>query len=126
MNAIKTSQEIHNDRRRFLGAATMTIFDRSAMAFDNPDHVEIVIHNCRWRIGLAEGRVAIRRLGRATRRRSHYDRSYNHHVRRRQRRAHLGDASYRNKFSVKYEYRLIQAASGTTCLRKRRGQLPKP
>ena len=30
-------------------------FDRSAQAFDNPDHVNIVIHNYRWRIGLADG-----------------------------------------------------------------------
>ncbi|AEH88841.1 alpha/beta hydrolase fold protein [Mesorhizobium opportunistum WSM2075] len=30
-------------------------FDRSALAFDNPDHVAIVIHNYRWRLGLAEG-----------------------------------------------------------------------
>ena len=30
-------------------------FDRSAAAFDNPDHVAIVIHNYRWRMGLAEG-----------------------------------------------------------------------
>jgi len=30
-------------------------FDRSAGAFDNPDHVEIVIHNYRWRQGLAQG-----------------------------------------------------------------------
>lgn len=30
-------------------------FDRSAAAFDNPDHVQIVIHNYRWRLGLAEG-----------------------------------------------------------------------
>ena len=30
-------------------------FDRSAASFDNPDHVDIVIHNYRWRIGLAEG-----------------------------------------------------------------------
>jgi pimeloyl-ACP methyl ester carboxylesterase len=30
-------------------------FDRSAAAFNNPDHVAIVIHNYRWRIGLAEG-----------------------------------------------------------------------
>jgi pimeloyl-ACP methyl ester carboxylesterase len=30
-------------------------FDRSAAAFDNPDHVEIVIHNYRWRLGLAQG-----------------------------------------------------------------------
>ena len=30
-------------------------FDRSAAAFDNPDHVSIVIHNYRWRLALAEG-----------------------------------------------------------------------
>ena len=30
-------------------------FDRTATAFDNPDHVAIVIHNYRWRLGLAEG-----------------------------------------------------------------------
>ena len=30
-------------------------FDRSAAAFDNPDHVDIVVHNYRWRLGLAEG-----------------------------------------------------------------------
>jgi pimeloyl-ACP methyl ester carboxylesterase len=30
-------------------------FERSAAAFDNPDHVDIVIHNYRWRLGLAEG-----------------------------------------------------------------------
>jgi pimeloyl-ACP methyl ester carboxylesterase len=30
-------------------------FDRSAVSFDNPDHVGIVIHNYRWRLGLVEG-----------------------------------------------------------------------
>ena len=30
-------------------------FDRSAAAFNNPDHVDIVIHNYRWRLGLADG-----------------------------------------------------------------------
>jgi len=30
-------------------------FDRSAAAFNNADHVDIVIHNYRWRQGLAEG-----------------------------------------------------------------------
>jgi len=30
-------------------------FARSAAAFDNPDHVAIVISNYRWRLGLAEG-----------------------------------------------------------------------
>jgi pimeloyl-ACP methyl ester carboxylesterase len=32
-----------------------TTYDRSAASFENPDHVAIVIHNYRWRIGLAEG-----------------------------------------------------------------------
>src|SRR6202789_2485812 len=30
-------------------------YDRSAQAFNNPDHVAIVIHNYRWRLGLADG-----------------------------------------------------------------------
>jgi pimeloyl-ACP methyl ester carboxylesterase len=30
-------------------------FERSAASFDNPDHVAIVLHNYRWRLGLAEG-----------------------------------------------------------------------
>src|SRR3954447_17164326 len=30
-------------------------FERSATAFDNPDHVAIAIHNYRWRLGLADG-----------------------------------------------------------------------
>ncbi|HET6554766.1 MAG TPA: alpha/beta fold hydrolase [Dyella sp.] len=30
-------------------------FNRSAAAFDNPDHVAVAIHNYRWRLGLATG-----------------------------------------------------------------------
>ena len=30
-------------------------FDRTAASFDNPDHVDIAIHNYRWRLGVAEG-----------------------------------------------------------------------
>jgi pimeloyl-ACP methyl ester carboxylesterase len=30
-------------------------FDRSAASFDNPDHVSIVIHSYRWRLGLVQG-----------------------------------------------------------------------
>lgn len=30
-------------------------FERSAQAFANPDHVSVVIHNYRWRLGLADG-----------------------------------------------------------------------
>jgi pimeloyl-ACP methyl ester carboxylesterase len=32
-------------------------FERSAASFDNPEHVSIVIHNYRWRLGLAEGEL---------------------------------------------------------------------
>ena len=30
-------------------------FDRTASAFDNSDHVDITIHNYRWRLGLSDG-----------------------------------------------------------------------
>ena len=30
-------------------------YDRTAASFDNPDHVDIVVHNYRWRLGLAKG-----------------------------------------------------------------------
>jgi pimeloyl-ACP methyl ester carboxylesterase len=30
-------------------------FERTAASFNNPDHVAIVIHNYRWRLGLAQG-----------------------------------------------------------------------
>jgi len=30
-------------------------YNRTAASFDNPDHVDIVIHNYRWRLGLGEG-----------------------------------------------------------------------
>jgi pimeloyl-ACP methyl ester carboxylesterase len=39
-------------------------FARTAAAFDNPDHVDIVIHNYRWRLGLAEGEAEYAELER--------------------------------------------------------------
>ena len=33
-------------------------FERTAASFDNPDHVDIVIHNYRWRLGLADGEAS--------------------------------------------------------------------
>ncbi len=36
-----------------------TIFDRSAVAFDNPDFVDVVIHSYRHRFGLASGDPAV-------------------------------------------------------------------
>jgi pimeloyl-ACP methyl ester carboxylesterase len=37
-------------------------FARTAASFDNPDHVDIVIHNYRWRLSLAEGEPQYREL----------------------------------------------------------------
>ena len=56
-------------------------FDRSAAAFDNPDHVAIVIHNYRWRLGLAEGEPKYRRAGKAACRIPGHHRA-DHHPRR--------------------------------------------
>jgi pimeloyl-ACP methyl ester carboxylesterase len=39
-------------------------FDRTAAAFDNPDHVDIVIHNYRWRLGIVEGETKYEELER--------------------------------------------------------------
>ena len=44
-------------------------FDRSAASFENPDHVGIVVHNYRWRLGLVAGEARYddleKRLGQA-------------------------------------------------------------
>jgi pimeloyl-ACP methyl ester carboxylesterase len=39
-------------------------FDRSAAAFDNPDHVDVVISNYRWRLGTADGEARFDELER--------------------------------------------------------------
>ncbi|HEX4850880.1 MAG TPA: alpha/beta hydrolase, partial [Puia sp.] len=39
-----------------------TIFERSAASFNNPDHVNIVIHNYRWRLDLAQGEAKYNEL----------------------------------------------------------------
>src|SRR6195952_5382891 len=48
-----------HSRRGVVGRPKWTFddatFDRSAAALDNPDHVAIVVHNYRWRLGLASG-----------------------------------------------------------------------
>jgi pimeloyl-ACP methyl ester carboxylesterase len=87
-------------------------FDRTAASFDNPDHVAIVIHNYRWRLGLAEGEAK-------------YD-----DLEKRLAAAPViavptitmeGDANgaphpepsaYANKFSGKYEHRLVTGGIG--------------
>ena len=87
-------------------------FDRTAASFDNPDHVDVVIHNYHWRLGLAEGEAKYEALE--------------------QRLAKApviavptitleGDANgaphpdasaYANKFSGRYEHRLVKGGVG--------------
>ncbi len=88
-------------------------FDRTAASFENPDHVSIVIHNYRWRIGLADGEAKYddweKRLAAGpviavptislegdANGAPHYP----------------DDSAYRNKFSGKYAYRLIKGGIG--------------
>ena len=87
-------------------------FERSAAALDNADHVNIVVHNYRWRLGLAEGE-------------SQYD-----DVEQRLAKApvisvptitlegdangapHLDSSAYTSKFSGKYAHRIITGGIG--------------
>jgi pimeloyl-ACP methyl ester carboxylesterase len=87
-------------------------FDRSAASFDNPDHVALAIHNYRWRLGLAEGEpkyddienklapgptIAVPTItleGDANGA------------------PHPEPSAYRNKFTGKYEHRLIGGGIG--------------
>jgi len=87
-------------------------FDRSAAALDNPDHVAITIHNYRWRIGAADGErqyddlekklaafpiIAVPTIT--------MEGDSNGAI-------HADSSAYRNKFSGKYEYRLIPGGIG--------------
>jgi len=87
-------------------------FDRSAAAFDNPDHVSIVIHNYRWRLGLAEGEP---RYDDLERRLAEFpviavptitlEGDANGAP-------HPDPSAYAKKFSGKYEHRLIEGGVG--------------
>jgi pimeloyl-ACP methyl ester carboxylesterase len=87
-------------------------FDRSAASFKNPDHIDIVMHNYRWRIGLADGErkyddlekrlvatpmIAVPAIT--------MEGDSNGAI-------HTDSAAYRNRFSGKYEYRLITGGVG--------------
>jgi len=87
-------------------------FDRSARALDNPDHVDIVIHNYRWRIGLAKGesqydalekRLAAGPLISVPTITMEGDANGA---------PHPVDTAYRSKFTGRYEYRLISGGIG--------------
>ena len=87
-------------------------FDRSAAAFDNPDHVAIVIHNYRWRLGLAEGESKYadleKRLAQSpviTVPTITLEGDANGAP-------HPDPSAYANKFTGKYEHRLIKGGIG--------------
>ncbi len=87
-------------------------FERSAAAFNNPDHVAIVIHNYRWRIGLAEGEPQYDELEKRlaaspaiTVPTITLEGDANGAP-------HPDSTSYRSKFVGKYEYRLIRGGIG--------------
>jgi len=88
------------------------IFARSALSFANPDHARIVIHNYRWRLGLADG-----------------ERKYDPTEQRLAVGPNIGvptitlegdangaphppPAAYRSKFTGKYEHRLVSGGIG--------------
>ncbi len=87
-------------------------FDRTAASFDNPDYVAVVIHNYRWRLGLAAGEAKYDDLEK---------RLATGPVITVPTITMEGDANgaphpeaeaYRKKFSGRYEYRLIRGGIG--------------
>ncbi len=87
-------------------------FDRSAAAFNNPDHVAIVIHNYRWRIGVAQGESQYDALEKGlaespviTVPTITIEGDANGAP-------HPDPASYRGKFSGKYAHRLVTGGVG--------------
>ena len=87
-------------------------FARSAAAFDNPDHVDIVIHNYRWRLGLVHGDpnldeleeklAAAPQVGVPTITLEGDENGA----------PHLDPVAYANKFSGKYLHRLVKGGIG--------------
>ena len=87
-------------------------YDRTAASFKNPDHVDIVMHDYRWRLGLADGE---RRYDDLEKRLAELpiitvpaitmEGDSNGA-------AHGPSTAYRNKFSGKYDYRLITGGVG--------------
>jgi pimeloyl-ACP methyl ester carboxylesterase len=87
-------------------------FERSAAAFDNPDHVAIAIHNYRWRLSLAEGEPQYDDLERQLA--SFPDIAVPTITLEGDANGapHPEASSYAGKFSGKYEHRLIEGGIG--------------
>jgi pimeloyl-ACP methyl ester carboxylesterase len=87
-------------------------FERSAASFNNPDHVDIVIHNYRWRLSLADGEARYDDVERQLAEGPTIavptitmEGDANGAL-------HGPPASYRGKFTGKYDFRLITGGVG--------------
>ena len=87
-------------------------YDRTAAAFNNPDHVDIVMHDYRWRLGLADGERKYDDLERRLAALPVIDVPSITMEGDSNGAAHPASAAYRDKFSGKYEYRLITGGIG--------------
>jgi pimeloyl-ACP methyl ester carboxylesterase len=87
-------------------------FDRTAASFSNPDHVAIVIHNYRWRIGVAEGESKYDDLEKRLAARPAISLPTITMEGESNGAAHAPAAAYRGQFTGKYEYRLITGGCG--------------
>ena len=87
-------------------------YNRTAASFNNPDHVDIVMHDYRWRLGLADGErkyddleKQLAALPVVTVPAITMEGDSNGAI-------HAPSTAYRNKFSGKYDYRLITGGVG--------------
>ena len=87
-------------------------YERTAAAFDNPDHVDIVMHDYRWRLGLADGErkyddleKRLAALPVVTVPAITMEGDSNGAI-------HAPSTAYRDKFSGKYDYRLLTGGVG--------------
>ena len=87
-------------------------YNRTAASFNNPDHVDIVMHDYRWRLGLADGERKYDELEKRlaalpviTVPAITMEGDSNGAI-------HAPSTAYRNKFSGKYDYRLITGGVG--------------
>lgn len=87
-------------------------FERSAAAFDNPDHVPVVIHNYRWRLGLAEGESKYDELERRLAAAPVIEVSTITLEGDANGAPHPEAAAYAKKFSGKYAHRLVKGGVG--------------
>jgi pimeloyl-ACP methyl ester carboxylesterase len=87
-------------------------FERTAAAFDNPDHVEITIHNYRWRLGLAEGDPRLDELEQALARKPAITVPTITLEGDANGAPHPPPAAYAGKFSGRYAHRLIEGGIG--------------